>query len=218
MNLDWYQENKVSPDYSIGVDEVGRGPLAGPVVAAAVWISLELAIRLKDSDELIVRDSKKMTKLQREKVVNWMQQQHPELLRYSVGQATVEEIDRLNILNAALLAMERAYNFLGIHKKYVLVDGNRTPDLKNTETSAVVRGDDKVLSISLASIVAKEHRDAIMRKLAIEHPHYGWETNVGYGSQQHLQAILMHGITRHHRKTFCKAIKRRIASFFANHN
>ncbi|MDR3186811.1 MAG: ribonuclease HII [Holosporaceae bacterium] len=204
MNLDWYRANKISLDYSVGIDEVGRGPLAGPVVAAAVWISSKLAMQLEKDGKLIIRDSKKMTPLQRRKVVDWMRQQPRELLRYAIDQASVEEVDRLNILNAALLAMERAHDLLELREKYALVDGNRAPDLKNTEVRTVIKGDDKVLSVSLASIIAKEHRDALMRQLAAEYPHYGWETNVGYGSRQHLQAISMHGITPHHRKTFCR--------------
>ncbi|MDR1375322.1 MAG: ribonuclease HII [Holosporaceae bacterium] len=208
MNLDWYYANKIQLDHSIGIDEVGRGPLAGPVVATAVWISSELALQLEKSNKLVVRDSKKMSHAQRMKVVEWLRLQPQELLRYAIGQATVEEIDQLNILNATMLSMERALNSLGIFKKYALVDGNRAPDLKNIQTRLVVKGDDKVLSISLASIIAKEHRDDSMRKLALEYPHYGWETNVGYGSQQHLRAISMYGITPHHRKTF-----NRVATF-----
>jgi ribonuclease HII len=139
--------------------------------------------------------------------------QPQELLRYAIDHATVEEVDRLNVLNATLLAMERAHNSLGIRKKYALIDGNKAPNLENTEIKTVIKGDDKVLSISLASIVAKEHRDAIMRQLAVEYPHYSWETNVGYGSQRHLQAILTNGITPHHRKTFCKAIGASIPNY-----
>ncbi|MDR2157966.1 MAG: ribonuclease HII [Holosporaceae bacterium] len=201
MNLLWYDENGIDVEDSVGIDEAGRGPLAGPVVAASVWISSPLFATLKNSD-LIIRDSKKMTARQRKKVLDWIKLQSDETIRYSIASATVEEIDEINILQAALLAMKRSYYSLKFPVKRLLVDGNKAPRIKDVDVRTIVKGDDKVLSISLASIIAKEYRDNLMRKLALEYPHYGWETNVGYGSKKHMESILQQGITPHHRKTF----------------
>ncbi|MDR1982314.1 MAG: ribonuclease HII [Holosporaceae bacterium] len=201
MNLSWYKENKISVDDSIGIDEVGRGPLAGPVVAASVWISQTSAIKLSDSD-LVVRDSKKMSPFQRKKIVDWMKSQSPKDIKYSIASATVEEIDNLNILNASLLAMERSHNSLDKSTKYILVDGNKAPHIKNADILTIIKGDTQVLSIALASIIAKEYRDNLMQQLSMEYPNYGWKTNVGYGSAKHIEAISKFGITQHHRKTF----------------
>jgi ribonuclease HII len=201
MNLDWYEENNIPLEKSVGVDEVGRGSLAGPVMAASVWLNSELVSKLEESG-LEVRDSKKMTAPQRKKVVDWIKSQPKETIRFATASATAEEIDDLNILKATLLAMKRSYDRLGISVEYVLIDGNKAPAIPNTNVRAFVKGDDKVLSISLASIVIKEYRDNFMRKLALEYPDYRWETNVGYGSAQHMRAILEHGATSYHRKTF----------------
>jgi ribonuclease HII len=201
MNLSWYEENTIDLDESVGIDEVGRGPLAGPVVAASLWISRKSAIELNNTG-LVVRDSKKMTSLQRKKIVEWIRLQSSKEVNYSIASATVTEIDDLNILKAALLAMERSYNSLNQSLKHVLVDGNKAPPIKNAVVLTIVKGDSQVLSIALASIVAKEYRDDLMRKLSMEYPNYGWETNVGYGSKKHIDAILEFGVTSHHRKTF----------------
>ena len=201
MNSLWYLENNVSPDDCIGIDEVGRGPLAGPVVTAAVWIS-EKGVALIEKDEIVVRDSKKLSHNQRKKVLNWIEKQPKEILKYSIGMASVEEIDSLNILQATFLAMQRAYISLNLSKPLTLVDGNKAPELKNTQVRTIVKGDDTVMSIALASIIAKEHRDNIMKELDKKYPQYGWSTNVGYGSQRHICAIVQYGATPHHRKTF----------------
>ncbi|GHT99071.1 hypothetical protein FACS1894126_5080 [Alphaproteobacteria bacterium] len=189
---------------SIGIDEVGRGPLAGPVVSAAVWICADIAKYLEENSKILpVRDSKKMTRKQRQKIVEWIDSCPSDQIKYSIGYATVEEIDELNILNASLLSMERAYN--GVCSTGVLlalVDGNVAPDIKGVEIKTIVKGDDKVLSISLASIIAKEYRDNYMRNLSEQFSHYSWDTNVGYGTAAHLQAIAKYGITPHHRKSF----------------
>jgi ribonuclease HII len=201
--MSWYVDNDLSPNDSIGIDEVGRGPLAGPVVAVAVWICEDFVLELeKNVVALPVRDSKKMTKNQRQKITSWIKKQPSDCVKYAIASATVEEIDTLNILQAALLSMERAYNALGVSGKTVLVDGNAAPPIKNTSLRTVVQGDSKVLSIALASVIAKEHRDEYMRELSHEYPHYSWEKNVGYGMAVHLQAIRQWGITPHHRKTF----------------
>jgi ribonuclease HII len=208
----WYSDNCIDIGNSIGVDEVGRGPIAGPVVSAAVWLS-DAAVELLLQEKIRIDDSKKMSAKQRQKVVTWVMAQPPSVMDYSIGVATVEEIDAINILHAALLSMKRAHASL-LHKsekelrrnfdgKIVLVDGNRAPDLgSHISTKAVVKGDEKVLSIAVASIIAKEYRDSLMVKLSDEFPGYGWKTNVGYGTKPHLDAIRKMGITVHHRKSF----------------
>ena len=201
MNSLWYLENNLNPDDCIGIDEVGRGPLAGPVITAAVWISAE-GLALIERDKIEVRDSKKLSQRQRKKILNWIDKQPEEILKYSIASASVEEIDSLNILQATLLAMKRAYASLKLLKPFTLVDGNKAPELENSQVRTIVKGDDTVISIALASIVAKEYRDNLMKELDKKYPQYGWNTNVGYGSQRHIHAILAHGASPHHRKTF----------------
>ncbi len=201
MDSLWYLENNLSPSDCIGIDEVGRGPLAGPVVTAAVWISDE-GVALIEKDKIDVRDSKKLSHRQRKKILNWIDKQPEEVLKYSIASASVEEIDSLNILQATFLAMERAYISLNLTKPFTLVDGNKAPELENTQVRTIVKGDDTVMSIALASIIAKEYRDNLMRELDKKYPQYGWNTNVGYGSQRHICAIIQYGATPYHRKTF----------------
>lgn len=207
IKTDWYTENNIIISDSVGIDEVGRGPLAGPVVAAAVWIDEVGADMLKDSG-LIVRDSKKMTASARQKIADWVQHVSDKFtsgerhVKVSIAEASVEEIDCINILQAAMLAMRRAYDALKIPAKFVLVDGNRSPDIRQGQVKTVIKGDDNVLGISIASVVAKQYRDGLMRRLAEKYPQYGWDTNVGYGSKQHIRAIQEFGITEHHRKSF----------------
>ena len=201
MNFLWYLENNISPDDSVGIDEVGRGPLAGPVVAAAVWIS-EKCLALIEKEDLEINDSKKLSSKQRKKIVEWSKKQDNDVISYAIGSASVEEIDSLNILNATMLAMRRAYEELNLQKNLTLVDGNKAPDLKNTRVMTIVKGDSLVPSIALASIIAKEYRDDIMERLSEKFPQYGWNTNVGYGSKSHIYSILQYGATEHHRKTF----------------
>jgi ribonuclease HII len=177
-----------------GVDEVGRGPLAGPVVAAAVVIdrgcfSAELYERLDDS--------KVLTRELREAC-------HAALLgcaRIGVGAASVREIDRINILQASLLAMTRAVAALGVRPDIALVDGNKAPALA-CGVRTVVGGDALSFSIAAASVVAKVTRDRIMRSLARNYPAYGWETNVGYATRAHGEALRRAGATPHHRRSF----------------
>lgn len=201
IRIDWYEQNNIDISKSIGIDEVGRGPLAGPVVVAAVWIS-DAGVRLLRDSGLAVRDSKKMTEAARQKVVDFLDALPADIVKISIAQASVGEIDSLNILQATMLAMQRVYSALKIRPKFVLVDGNRAPDISNTQVVTITKGDNKVLAISLASIVAKQYRDYLMRKLAIEYPQYGWDTNVGYGTKQHIEAIYTIGVTEHHRKSF----------------
>ncbi|MDH5187555.1 MAG: ribonuclease HII [Rhodospirillaceae bacterium] len=192
------------PDFSIedsfagkliaGVDEAGRGPWAGPVVAGAVILDRGLI-----SDELILGldDSKKLKPLMREKLFELLRQ----CAIIGVGIADVEEIDEKNILQATMLAMTRAIENLSTTPTVALIDGNRQPKL-SCQTQCVVRGDGISLSIAAASIIAKVTRDRIMADLATLHPGYGWETNQGYGTKAHSEGLQKLGITTHHRKSF----------------
>lgn len=177
-----------------GIDEVGRGPLAGPVVAAALILP---QIGLPPALEARIRDSKKLSEKQREILFPAL----TDLCRYAVAEASVAEIDTLNILQASLLAMQRAVETLGITPDHALVDGNHVPKLC-CPTQPIIGGDSKSLSIAAASIVAKVTRDRFMKKLAIEHPGYGWEKNAGYGTAQHLAALRQLGPTAWHRTSF----------------
>lgn len=174
-----------------GVDEVGRGPLAGPVVAAAVILD---PARIPDG----LADSKALSAAKRERL-------HDEVraraLAVSVAEASVEEIDRLNILHASMLAMRRAVEALP-EVGFVLVDGNRVPPGLPCPGEAVVKGDALCLSIAAASIVAKVVRDRLMVDLAQQHPGYGWEANAGYPTKAHLEALLHLGLTPWHRRSF----------------
>ena len=173
-----------------GVDEVGRGCLAGPVVSAAVI--------LKDTINLkLLKDSKKITFNKRIEIA-----QHIKLnSTYAVGVASVEEILNLNILQAALLSMKRAIDKLSIKPELVLIDGNFAPKgLKNFKT--IINGDEKIKSISAASIVAKVFRDQLMIKLSEQFKNYAWDRNFGYGTKAHMDGLKKFGITSHHRKGF----------------
>jgi ribonuclease HII len=176
-----------------GVDEVGRGPLAGPVVAAAVILPFDLAADIAP----LINDSKKMSAKQRDVVNGWLLTH----ARVSVAEASVEEIDRVNILQASMLAMRRAVDGLGTPIDMALVDGNRCPKLTCAATP-IVKGDGKSLSIAAASVAAKVVRDHLMKKLAGDHPGYGWERNMGYGTAEHLSALRQLGATPWHRCSF----------------
>lgn len=188
---DFSIENDLGQNFIAGVDEAGRGPLCGPVVAAAVMFpSRDIEI------PVVIRDSKKMSPAQRRAAYDWITKN----TIWATGQCSPEEIDELNILWASMRAMERAVAGLSRVPDVCLIDGNRVP--KNLNGRAVVHGDALSLSIAAASIVAKETRDKIMRELAVEFPMYGWERNAGYPTTEHLTAIEKYGITVHHRKTF----------------
>ena len=175
-----------------GVDEVGRGPLAGPVVACAVVMPADArAIRGVD-------DSKKLGAPDREKLAARIRER---ALTVAVGAASVREIDRINIYHAAVLAMRRALRRLRVTPDHVLVDGNPIRSL-GVEHTAVVGGDACCHSIACASIVAKGTRDRLMLALARRYPHYRWETNVGYGTTEHHAGLAAHGLTPHHRRSF----------------
>ena len=180
-----------------GVDEVGRGPLAGPVVACAVVMAPDArAIRGVD-------DSKKLVAAEREKLAARITER---ALAVAVGAASVREIDRLNIYHAAVLAMRRAIGRLKVTPHHVIVDGNRIRSL-GVEHTAVVGGDGCCHSIACASIVAKVTRDRLMRALARRHPHYRWETNAGYGTPEHHAGLASHGLTPHHRRSFAPVVQ-----------
>jgi ribonuclease HII len=175
-----------------GVDEVGRGPLAGPVVACAVIMAPDArAIRGVD-------DSKKLGPPDREKLAVRIRER---AMAVAVGAASVREIDRINIYHAAVLAMRRALGRLRVTPDHVLVDGNPIRTL-GMEHTAVVGGDACCHSIACASIVAKVTRDRLMQALARRYPHYRWETNVGYGTTEHHAGLAAHGLTPHHRRSF----------------
>lgn len=196
------------PDFAIerrckglvcGIDEAGRGPLAGPVVAAAVILDpRRFPKRLRDG----LDDSKVLTRQQREACYSALRRCADRgAVRIGVGAASASEIDRLNVLRAALLAMARAVAVLGTRPDTALVDGAIAPSIACT-VQTVVRGDALSFSIAAASVVAKVTRDRIMRGLAPRYPGYGWETNVGYATYEHGEAIRRLGITPHHRRSF----------------
>ena len=180
-----------------GIDEAGRGPLAGPVYAAAAVIDRERAPR-----KLLrmIDDSKKLTLEQREEAYEAMIASG--VVQFAVGEASVEEIDRINILQATYLAMRRAVQALVEQPEVVMVDGNRAPPQLGCRAETIVGGDAHSYSIAAASIFAKVTRDRHMTALAAMFPGYGWETNRGYGSAQHLQALELLGPTPHHRMSF----------------
>lgn len=191
------------PDFSVeincgkkiiaGVDEAGRGPLCGPVVAGAV-----VFLKYDFDDMPLITDSKQMSEKQRNIAYDWITN-NPDII-WAVGQCSPAEIDELNILWASMRAMERAVDGLSISPEHCLIDGNRVPNGLNG--MAIVKGDAKSLSIASASIIAKVTRDRLMHELAQKYPEYGWEKNAGYPTQQHLQAIEKYGINEHYRKSF----------------
>ena len=172
-----------------GVDEVGRGPLAGPVTAAAVILD-------PGAVPEGLNDSKKLSAARREALAGQIRA----CARVAVAHASVEEIDRLNILAASQLAMRRAIDALD--PDYLLIDGNRLPGGLTAPAEAVVKGDGRALSIAAASIVAKVERDRIMVDLAQQFPGYGWERNAGYPTKEHRAALVRLGVTPHHRRSF----------------
>lgn len=178
-----------------GIDEVGCAPLAGPVVAAAVILpATGLPRRLK----ALINDSKIVSAPRREAAAAAL----PDYCVIGLGEASVEEIDRLNIYQARMLAMCRAFAGLNVTPGLALIDGNARPRDLTCPVRTVVGGDAKCLSIAAASIVAKVFRDGYMRRLAEEFPGYGWETNVGYPTREHRQAMARLGVTPHHRRSF----------------
>ena len=180
-----------APGLVAGVDEAGRGPLAGPVVAAAVILD-----DLNPIEGLA--DSKKLSAARREKLFDEIR---AKALCFCIAQASVEEIDRLNILQATMLAMQRAVNSLRLKPSLVQVDGNRIPRL-DMQAEAIVKGDAKVQAISAASILAKVHRDRWCQEFDLQYPEYGFAAHKGYGTAAHLQALRGLGATPEHRRSF----------------
>lgn len=180
-----------APGLIAGVDEAGRGPLAGPVVAAAVILDDLQPIKG-------LNDSKQLTARARERLYVEI---HAKALCFCIAQASVEEIDALNILQATMLAMRRAVEGLRLRPNKVLVDGNRLPTLK-VAAEAIVQGDAKVKAISAASILAKVHRDRLCQELHRQHPEYGFDGHKGYPTPAHLAALKEHGACPHHRRSF----------------
>ena len=174
-----------------GVDEVGRGSLIGPVYAAAVILK-------KSADPKILKDSKLMSKKKREYLFNYIKKNSI----WSLGKASVSEIEKLNILNASLLAMKRAILKLTKKPTLVLIDGNKLPKISGYNLKSVIKGDQKISEISAASIIAKVARDRFITKMSKEFTKYSWDKNFGYATKHHVNAIKKFGITKHHRRTF----------------
>jgi len=175
-----------------GCDEAGRGPLAGPVVAAAVILP-------NGYQHALLNDSKKLN----QKKLDLLEVEIKEkALAWKVIEVGQEEIDEVNILNASFLAMHRAIDGLNIKPEVLLIDGNRFPKYQELEHHCIVKGDGKYMSIAAASILAKTHRDRVMRQAAQQYPGYGWETNFGYPTKKHREAIKALGVTPLHRKSF----------------
>lgn len=174
-----------------GVDEVGRGPLAGPVITAAAILPEKFNLPgLTDSKKLIARKRGVLEIQIKQQAVCW-----------SIGEASTQEIDELNILHATMLAMQRAVASLSMKPDKVFVDGNRTPDF-GIEAQAIIGGDGIEPCISAASIIAKVYRDKMMADYAIEYPQYGFDRNSGYPTKQHREALIKYGVTPIHRKSF----------------
>ena len=197
------------PDFSIetklehpviGLDEVGRGPLAGPVISCGCYFkSYKNQNEFKD----YIGDSKKLSKKKREESFKFLQSlKKDNIIEYHLGIANVEEIDQLNILEATKLSMKRVVDKFNIENAYLLIDGNFSLNYKSYREQSVIKGDDKSLSIAAASIIAKVHRDRLMKKLSLKFKDFGWEKNAGYGTKMHIKNIYRSGPTIHHRKTF----------------
>lgn len=199
-----FEVEKKYGELVVGIDEAGRGPWAGPVVAGAVVFKNRSA-----NAELLdmLDDSKKLTAKKREKIYDILfEEQKKGNLLIGIGEASVEEIDKYNILQATFLAMGRAFEKIGIMPDIVLVDGNQTPSTIKCTCKTIVQGDAKCYSISAASIVAKVYRDRLMQKYAKEYPYYGFEKNAGYGTKLHIDGLKSHGVCPIHRLSY-KPIK-----------
>lgn len=175
-----------------GCDEAGRGPLAGPVVAAAV-------IFPKNFKHKWIDDSKKLTKIQRNELIFEIKEK---AVRWAISEVSNSEIDQINILKASIKAMHLAVDQLVVKPEHLLIDGNKFYPYSNVPHTCIVKGDQKYLSIAAASILAKTFRDELMESLSLTHPEYGWEHNFGYPTKFHREAILKFGVTPFHRLTF----------------
>lgn len=197
--MDWleYEKEVISQgyEYVCGVDEAGRGPLAGPVCAAAVILPKDTLIEG-------VNDSKKLSEKKRELLFDVIKEK---ALAYSVAWASVEEIEEINILNAAMLAMKRAVEGLQVKADFAIIDGNKTP-LLSIPSKAIVKGDAKSMSIAAASILAKVSRDRLMLEYGEKYPEYKFEKHKGYGTKLHIEALKEYGVSPIHRPSFLKKI------------
>ena len=197
--MDWlsYEKEAISKGYKAvcGVDEAGRGPLAGPVCAAAVILPENTIIEG-------VNDSKKLSEKKREALFDVLKEQ---ALSYSIAFASVEEIEEVNILNATMLAMKRAVEGLDVKADYAMIDGNRLPDL-SIDSEFIIKGDAKSMSIACASILAKVSRDRLLYEYAEEYPEYLFDKHKGYGTKAHVEAIKKYGPCPYHRLSFLKKI------------
>ena len=174
-----------------GVDEVGRGSLIGPVYAAAVILNKSINLKL-------LKDSKCLTKKKRETLSKYIKKNSI----WAIGKASNKEIDKINILQASLLAMKRAIKKLKKKPNLILVDGNKSPEIKNCLIKTIIKGDQKIPEISAASIIAKVSRDKLILKMSKNFKNYKWDLNAGYGTKDHIKSIKKYGITKFHRKTF----------------
>lgn len=184
----YHKENK----FEAGCDEVGRGCLAGPVVAAAVILP-------SDFTHAYLTDSKQLSAKKRAVLVEVIKE---ESIAWAIGECSPEEIAKVNILKASFWAMHKALDQLNPKADFLLIDGNHFSTYQNIPHACIIKGDSKYFSIAAASVLAKEYRDELMRDLAEIHPQYGWERNVGYPTKQHREGIREFGITEHHRKSF----------------
>ena len=190
INIERSYQNHIN-GYICGIDEVGRGCLAGPVVAAAIILNF-------DSIPIGINDSKKLSKKKRQNIYIDIKK---EALDIAIGEASNIEIDQMNILNASLLAMKRAYKNLKTPTELALIDGNYSPKI-NCKTINIIKGDSKSLSIAAASIVAKQYRDKLMEEIGNKYPKYNFKKNAGYGTKEHYKSIDTNGLTEFHRKSF----------------
>ena len=197
------------PDFSIeegfnapviGLDEVGRGPLAGPVISCGCHFkNYKILNEFKD----FIGDSKKLSEKKRELSFKFLQNLKKEnIIDFHLGIANVEEIDNLNILEATKLSMKRVVDKFNLKNAQLIIDGNFSLNYKSYKEKSIIKGDNKSLSIAAASIIAKVHRDRLMKKLSIKFKDFGWEKNEGYATKMHIENIHRFGPTIHHRKTF----------------
>jgi ribonuclease HII len=186
-------KSSFTPDWvEAGCDEVGRGCLAGPVVAAAVILP-------KDYSHELLNDSKQLTKDERQALQSEIKR---DALAWAIAEVSSQEIDEINILNASFLAMHRALDQLSVLPQLLLIDGNRFKPYREIKFECIIKGDGQYLSIAAASVLAKTYRDELMSKLGEQFPGYGWDTNVGYPTEEHRDGIRELGITPFHRRSF----------------
>lgn len=183
-------------NFICGVDEAGRGPLAGPVFAAAVILPIDCEIEG-------LNDSKKLSEKKRELLFDVIKEK---AIAYSIASASVDEIEEVNILKATFLAMNRAISGLNIKADFAIIDGNRVPDNIAVECATLVKGDSKSMSVAAASILAKVARDRLLIEYDEKYPEYNFKKHKGYGTKEHYEAIALHGICDVHRKSFLKGV------------